>query len=456
MSLTNIDRTAAFGGQLVFPDDDEYDEARRVWNRAIDRRPAVIARCTGPEDVAAALRLAREHGLTVAVRSGGHSFPGHSTCDGGLVVDLRSMKELTVDAERRTLTAGPGLTWAEVADATAAHGLAAAGGHVSAVGIAGLTLGGGNGWLSRAYGLTCDNLLAADVVTASGELVSASAEENADLYWGLRGGGGNFGVVVRFTYRLHPVSELYAGMAIHPAGRAAEVLRFVRDLNAGAPDEVSIAAGLMTAPSAPFVPPHLHGQPVVMLPACYVGPVEDGERALAPLREFGPPAVELFGPAPFVQLQRLFDASGVSTPFHMRSHLVAELDDEGIDTLVRHALPVTSPLSAAIMLPMGGAIGRVSPEATAFRHRDAAYCLEFGAAWFSPDDDARPHREWSNGLWEAMRPWSIGTEVNHLLDEGPERVRAAYGDNYSRLAALKRAWDPDNVFRLNQNIRPSG
>jgi FAD/FMN-containing dehydrogenase len=414
-----------------------------VWNQAIDRRPAVIARCADTADVVAALRLARRQGLTVAVRGGGHSLPGHSTCDDGMVIDLRRLDELHVDPQRRTITAGPGLRWAEVADAAAVHGLAAAGGHVSNVGVAGLTLGGGNG------------LLAAEVVTAAGELVTASAEENPDLLWGLRGGGGNFGIVVRFTLRAHEVPPLFAGMVMHPAERAADVLRFLGEFNAVAPDEVSAAAAILTAPPEPFVPEQLRGRPAVMLAAAYVGPVEDGRRALTPLREFGPPAVEQFGPMPFVQLQHFFDASGVSTPFHMRSHLLGGLDGDAVDTLVEHAVPPTSPLSAVIILPMGGAIARVAPDATAFRHRDAGYCLELGAAWAGADADPRPHRRWSNDLWEAMRPWSVGAEVNHLLDEGRARVREAYGDNYPRLRELKRTWDPDNVFRLNQNIPPA-
>jgi len=444
-----------FTGLAVYPDDPEYDDARRVWNQAIDRRPAVIAQCGDLADVSSALYVARKLGLSLAVRSGGHSFPGHSTCDGGMVVDLRGMRQALVDPERRTMIAGPGLTWAEVADATAPSGLAAVGGHVSAVGVAGLTLGGGNGWLSRKYGLACDNVISADVLTASGRMVTASADENPDLFWAIRGGGGNFGIVIRFTYRLHPVATVYSGMAIHRAERAEEALRFLRDVNASAPDELSVAGAILTAPPEPFVPPELHGQPVVMLAAAYLGPVEEGERALAPLREFGPPAVELFQPAPFVQLQHFFDGSGISSPFHMRAHLTGELDDAAIDALVKHAIPTTSPLSAVIVLPMGGAIGRVAPDATAYRHRHARYCLEFGAAWPSPSDDPQPHRTWSDSLWEAMRPWSTGAEVNHLSDEGPDRVKAAYGDNYARLAELKRTWDPDNVFQLNQNIPPA-
>jgi len=450
------DAMREFTGLAVFPDDPDYDDARRLWNRAVDRRPAVIARCADLGEASSALYLARELGLEVAVRGGGHSFPGHSGSDGGMVIDLRGMRQAVVDPQRGTLVAGPGLTWGEVTDIVAEHGLAAVGGHVSVVGIAGLTLGGGNGWFSRKYGLACDNLISADVLTASGRMVTASAEENPDLFWAIRGGGGNFGIVIRFTYRLHPVSTVYSGMVMHRAERAAEALCFLRDVNASAPDEVSVAAGILTAPPEPFVPAELQGEPVVLFAAAYLGPVEDGERALAPLAEFGPPAMAGFQPTPFPQLQHFFDGSGISMPFYMRSHITGELDDAAIDALVKHALPATSPASAVIIIPMGGAIGRIAPDATAFRHRAGRYCLEFGAAWPDPSGDPGPHRAWSDGLWEALRPWAIGVEVNHLSDEGPERVRAAYGDNYARLAEVKRAWDPDNVFRLNQNIPPAG
>lgn len=458
MSSTRLDRhsvTADLRGELIFPDDAGYDAARRVWNQVIDRRPAVIARCAAASDVVTALRLAREHGLPVAVRGGGHSFTGFSTCDGGIVLDLGPMTELVVDPRRRTLTAGPGLRWAEVADAAGEHELAAVGGHVSVVGIAGLTLGGGNGWLSRAHGLACDNLIETDVVTATGELVRASEDEHPDLLWALRGGGGNFGIVVRLVYRLHPMPPLFAGMVMHPIERAGAALRHFRDLNAAATDGTSIAGAIMTAPPEPFVPAQLQGRPVVLFAACHVGPIADGERALAPLREFGPPVVDLFQPTPFPQLQHFFDGSGVSGPYHMRSHLLGEFTDDAIDALVEHAVPLTSPLSATIILPLGGAVARVAPNATAFHHRGASYCLELGAAWLSVAEDPAPHRDWADRIWHAMTPWSVGVEVNHLGDEGAERIRVAYGDNYSRLTELKRVWDPDNVFRLNQNIPPA-
>jgi FAD/FMN-containing dehydrogenase len=450
-----IDRNAnvEFGGRLIFPGDPEYDLARRVWNQVIDRKPAVIARCDSPGHVAQALRLAAERGLEVAVRGGAHSFPGHSTSDGGLVIDLSGMKELHVDVQHGRLTAGPGLRWGEIADATAPHGLAAVGGHVAAVGVSGLTLGGGNGWLARRHGLACDNLISADVVTADGRIVHASAEHNPDLYWALRGGGGNFGVVVRFTLKLHPLAEAYGGMALHGPDRAADALRFLRELYASghAGDELSVAAAVVTAPPEPYVPVELQGGQAVLLAAAYFGPVDEGERVLAPLREFGPPAAEQFGVMPWLALQHFFDANGISTRFHMRAHLVDELHDGVIDAALT---PDASPLSAVIILPMGGAAGRVAPDATPYFHRRARYCVEVAAAWLSADEDAE-RAAWSEGVWEAMRPWSLGPDLNHLADEGPDRVREAYGDNYSRLAALKRTWDPDNVFRLNQNIPPA-
>lgn len=452
-------RTAAspFQGELIFPGDPGYDAARKVWNGVVDKRPAVIARCTDSGDVVTMLRLARQNGLSVAVRGGGHSFAGHSTCDDGMVIDLGPMKRISVDAQRRVAVVEPGLTWGELTKATQEHGLVAVGGHVSVVGVPGLTLGGGIGWLARMHGLACDNLIEVELVTADGSVVRASAEENPELFWGVRGGGGNFGIATRFTLRLHPVGTLFAGMVMHPAERAREVLRFYRDFSAAAPDAVNVLAGFGTAPPADFVPPDLRGRPGVFMAACYLGSVEEGEKALAAVREFGSPPVDLFGPMPYGQLQHMFDEmSAESTPFHVKAALLGPLDDAGLDTLVEQTATMPTPASSVLVLPLGGAVSEVPPDATAFWHRGARYNLEICAVWESPDDDAGPYRDWAQACWQAMRPWSVGVEVNHLADEGPERVREAYGDRtYGRLAALKRRYDPENVFRLNQNIRPA-
>jgi len=448
----------SFGGRLIVPGDAEYDDARHVWNLAIDCHPVVIARCSDTSDVVSALAMARTTGMPIAVRGGGHSYPGHSTCDGGMVIDLRDLTDLSIDPRRRTATAAPGLTWGALTEAASVHGLAPVGGHVSSVGIAGSTLGGGNGWLSRMHGLACDNLLEAEVVTAAGDIVTASAEQNPDLWWGLRGGGGNFGIVVRFTLRLHPVAPMLAGMLIYPGEQAVSVLGAVGELGAAASDETSVLACLFTAPPAPFIPPELVGQLVTMLVGCYVGPVQDGERALAPLRKFGSPAVDTFAPTPFAALQHVFDAvAAAPMPYYMRSHLLGRLDDAAAAALVENAAAVTSPLSSVLLVPMGGAIARVPSNATAVGHRDAAYCLEIGAAWLPPGEDSQPHRDWADRIWQAMKPWSAGNEVNHQIDDSPAGVLAAYGQqNFARLAEVKRRWDPDNAFRLNHNIPPAG
>ncbi|HEY2577370.1 MAG TPA: FAD-binding oxidoreductase [Streptosporangiaceae bacterium] len=446
----------SFGGRLIVPGDPEYDAARRGWNLAIDRHPVTIARCADAGDVVSALDMGRTTGMPIAVRGGGHSYTGHSSCDGGLVIDLRDLTELSIDPQRQTVTGGPGLTWGAVSDAAGAHGLAPAGGHVSGVGIAGSTLGGGNGWLSRLYGLACDNLIEAEVVTAAGDIVTASAEENPDLWWGLRGGGGNFGIVVRFTLRLHPVEPMLAGMLIYSGERAAALLAAVGELGAAAADATSVLPAIATAPPLPFIPPDLAGRPVVLVACCHAGPVKEGERAFAPLRDLDPVA-DLLAPMPFAAIQRLFDPIvAAPMPYCMRSHLLSGLDAAAASALAAAALPATSPLSAVLLVPMGGAIARVPAGATAVGHRDAAYCLEVGAAWPSDDEDPQPHRDWADHVWEAMRPWSAGNDINHQIDDSPAGVLAAYGrDNLARLGTVKRRWDPANVFRLNHNIPPA-
>lgn len=444
-----------FDGEVILPQDAGYESARRVWNQVIDRRPAAIARCRTRDDAVSALAVARDTGLEVAVRGGGHGFPGFSTTDGGLVLDLGPMKQVVVDAERRTAKVGPGVRWGELTAASAPYGLAPVGGHVADVGVAGLTLGGGNGWFARVFGLACDNLVAADVLTASGKIVRASAEENQDLYWGLRGGGGNLGIVLEFTLRLHPVGRLLGGLVLYRLEDAAEVLRFIARYGPSAPDEVNVAPAILAAPPAPFVPAELRGKPVLALAACYVGAVSDGERELAAVRGFGAPFADLVEPTSFETLQHLFDAQGVSTPYHMRSHLGGPITEELIEAVVDSGAGISSPESGVLLLPMGGAVAGVAADATAFRHREASYCLEIGAAWSADDEDPRRHIDWADRLWAITRSWATGVEVNHLADEGAEGVRRAYGGNYDRLAEIKRAWDPDNLFRLNQNVPPA-
>ncbi|WP_219416049.1 FAD-binding oxidoreductase [Pseudonocardia nigra] len=449
-----------FAGTMLRPGDDGYEQARRVWNGAIDRRPAFVARCRSTTDVAAMVRFGVRHGLPIAVRGGGHSIPGLSVCEGGLVIDLSPMKAIAVDPVRRRADVGPGVLWAEFDRAAQEHGLAVPGGEISDTGVAGLTLGGGVGWLSRAYGLACDSLVAAEVVTADGSVLHVDEQDDPELLWGLRGGGGNFGVVTRFTFRLYPVPvPMYGGMLLHPIERGGEALRAFLDLGADAPDELGLNAAIITAPPAPFVPPELQGRPVVALAAGYVGPPAEGEAAVRPLRQFAPPAVDLLGPMPYTALQSIVDeAAPPGLPAYVRSEWLGPLDDAAIDTLLDRAAGMTSPLSQVLVRIMGGAVGRVAPDATAFRYREAAAMLTLAAVWTDPADQGEEHRAWTRRSWEALRPWSAGGGyVNHLCGEGPGRVREAYGERtWARLVALKRRLDPGNVFHLNQNVPPEG
>lgn len=443
-------------GAVIGPHDEGYDAARKVWNGMVDKHPALVVRCAGVADVVSAVRFARSQNLLVAVRGGGHSFAGLSTCDGGMVIDLSPMKGIRVDPARRTVRAQGGATWHDLDHETAAFGLATTGGLVSSTGIAGLTLGGGIGWLMRAHGLACDNLVSADVVSADGRCLTASADENADLFWALRGGGGNFGIVTSFEYRLHPVSTVLGGLVLYPAAQAREVLRFYRDFTATAPDELTTLAAFLTAPPAPFIPAHLHGAPMVGVVVCYAGPIDEGNAALRSLRAFGPPAVEMIDAMPYTVLQTLFDHGAPhGLQYYTRSANLRALDDGAIDAVIAHAARVASPLSAIHIHHMQGAVSRVGAGETAYSNRDAAFTLNVIAAWEDPAESP-DHMRWVRDLSAAVQPFaSGGVYVNFLGDEGEERVRAAYGTaTYERLAAVKNSYDPTNVFRLNQNIKP--
>jgi FAD/FMN-containing dehydrogenase len=458
-TIIDVERLAGFvHGAVIGPGDQGYDAARRIWNGAIDRRPACIARCAGVADVVAAVRFARERDLQVAVRSGGHGVGGHALCDGGLVIDLSPMKGIRVDPVARTARAEAGVLWGELDRETQLFGLATVGGIVTHTGIAGLTLGGGIGWLMRKYGATVDNLVSADVVTAEGKLVSASEEENPDLFWGIRGGGGNFGIVTSFEYRLHPVGPIVlAGPIFHPLEDAPEVLRFYRDFIATAPDELTTIFDLSVAAPLPFLPEEVHGKPIVMVGACYAGSSEDGAEVVRPLKQFGRPIVDLLEPKPYTALQSMFD-SLVPHGWHRywKSVELPPLTDDAIDTLVEHSSAPTSPKSYTIVFQLGGALAGVGKDETAFSQRDAAYNVNINAVWTEEDPDAERHIAWARGFFDAMQPHA-GDRVylNFLGDEGADRVRRAYGaGNYERLVELKRAYDPTNFFRLNQNIEP--
>jgi FAD/FMN-containing dehydrogenase len=448
----------AVRGDVIRPGDEGYDEARAIWNGAHDRRPALILRCAGVSDVIRGVQFARSQDLLLAVRGGKHSIPGFSTCDDGMVLDLSPMQAVRVDPEARTARAEAGVTWGVFDHETQAHGLATTGGLVSTTGLAGFTLGGGIGWLMRKHGLTCDNLLSADVVTADGQLVRASADENPELFWGLRGGGGNFGVATSFEYAVHPVGPTITGGAIfYPGDRAAEILRFYREWVQDVPDELTTLANLLTCPPAPFLPEAWHGKPLVAIIPVHSGSLEDGERAVRPLRGLGEPVADLIGPMPYVAMQSLIDPLwGPGAHSYMKAGWMGGLDDAAIDTLVRYRDDVTSPKTEIHVHHMGGAVARVPADATAFGDRGAPFLLNVLASTFTADgyDDAV---SWAQDLYGAMEPaLTGGTYVNFLSNEGEERVRDAYGQaKYDRLVALKDAYDPTNLFRLNQNIAPS-
>jgi FAD/FMN-containing dehydrogenase len=449
-----------FSGLLLRPGDDGYHQARRVWNGAIDRHPAFIAQCRVTSDVAAAVQFGVAHGLPIAVRGGGHSIPGLSVCEGGLVVDLSAMKDIGLDHGQRLARVQPGVLWRELDAATQAHGLATPGGEVSHTGVAGLTLGGGIGWLSRLYGLACDNLLYAELVTADGTVLHVDEQREPELLWGLRGGGGNFGVVTKFTFRLSPVpTPMYAGMVLYPLDDARAALGCFLDVAEHAPHALGLNAALVIAPPAPFVPPALHGRPVVALAAGYVGPLGQGAQTVRPLRESGTPAADLFGPMPYAMLQSMADQSvPAGRASYARSEWLGPLDDAAIDALVTAAEQMTSPMSQVLIRIMGGAIAQIPHDSTAFRFRTAQAMVTIAAMWPDVRDPGEQHRSWARSSWERLRPWSAGGGyVNHLCDEGANRVREAYGEaTWKRLAGLKRHYDPGNIFQLNQNVPPTG
>jgi FAD/FMN-containing dehydrogenase len=436
-------------GQLLSSGDDGYADACQVWNAMIDRHPALIARCAGVADVISAVNFARDRNLLVAVRGGGHSVAGNAVCNDGLVIDVSPMKGIHVDPAARTAWAAGGVTWGELDHETQAFGLATTGGTVSTTGIAGLTLGGGFGWLMRSFGLACDNLLAADVVTADGHFVRASADQNAELFWGLRGGGGNFGVVTSFEYQLHPVGPtVLAGPLFHSLDAAPKLFGYFRDAVPTLPDALGCMAALLTSPE---------GEPLAALVPAYAGPLAEGEEVVQPLRQFGSPVADLVGPMPYQALQTIFDAAfPAGLRNYWKSSFLNGLDDAAIAVMVEQFSRAPSPHSGIAIEVFGGAVSRVSTEETAFAHRSSPFSVIIFTAWDNPAQD-QDNIAWARELWAALQPFAAdAVYVNYLGDAGDEgraRVRAAYGDaTYERLAALKRAYDPENLFRMNQNI----
>ncbi len=446
-----------FRGELLRPQDPGYEDARKVWNGSINRFPALVARCAGVADVIAAVKFAKDNGLLVAVRGGGHSFPGLSVCDGGLVIDLSPMKGIRVDPEARTVRAQAGVLLGELDRETQAFGLAVPSGIVTHTGLSGLALGGGINWIMRKYGLTIDQLLSVDLVTAEGELIKASETENPDLFWGVRGGGGNFGIVTDFEFRLNPVGPIVlAGPIFWLMEESPNVLRFYREWIAEAPDELMTIVIHRKAPPLPFVPRELHGKLVVGVVCCYAGAVEEGEKVVKPLKEFGSPVLDLCVPKPYLAHQAMFDPSFQhGWWYYMRACDVAELTDEVIDITVEHSLRINSPLTAFPIWQLGGAVGRVDEDETAFGGRGAGHTFNITACTETAEG-FEEEREWVRNFWSALEPYHTSVYVNFLMEEGEERIRQAYGaKKYDRLMALKRRYDPDNLFRLNQNIRPT-
>ncbi len=435
-------------GPLLCPGDAGYHEARTVWNAMIDRRPALIACCTGAADVISAVNFARDNSLLVSVRGGGHNVAGFAVSDGGLMIDLSRMKGIRVDPASRVARAEPGLTWGEFDRETQAFGLATTGGFVPSTGIAGLTLGGGIGYLVRRFGLACDNLLSVDIVTADSQLRTASATENEDLFWGVRGGGGNLGIVTSFEYRLHPVGPLVlGGLLFHPISEARRILRFYHEFAPSAPEELMVHCVLVTSPE---------GQPAVAFIVCYSGPMEKGEAVIRPLRQCGSLAADMVRPMPYTGVQAL---GGELLPpgrqNYWKSSFIYELSDKAIDTMITQFEGVPSPFSVAALEPLGGAMSRVGQDETAFGERGALYSLIVAASWTNPAENDK-NIQWTRGFWEAMRPYeSDAAYINYLDADEQHRIKDVYGGKYERLVALKNKYDPTNLFRLNQNIKPA-
>jgi FAD/FMN-containing dehydrogenase len=440
------DFRASLHGALILPEDDGYHSARRVWNGMIDNYPAMIIRCATRADVALAVEFARLQQLPVAVRGGGHSVSGQSVCDEGIVIDLSQMKGIRVDPVTCTARAEAGLTLGEFVREIQPFGLVTTTGTVAGTGLSGLTLGGGLGWLMGKYGLTIDNLLSADIVTADGRVLTASQTSHADLFWGLRGGGGNFGIVTSFEFQLHPVGAVLAGKVVYPMSRAREVLRFYREYTSSAPDELTAYASLMTTPD---------GEPAIAINLCFCGALAAGERLVEPVRKFGSPLVDLIRPKSYLKLITQADAGApAGRHYYEKASTLAELSDEAIETLADAGAVCTSPSSLILIQHVHGAASRVSPTETAFALREQSYVISMLAAW--DGGEAQRHIAWARACSRALSPFaSSGVYVNFLGNEGEERVRAAYGVNYERLVALKNTYDPTNFFSLNQNIRPT-
>jgi FAD/FMN-containing dehydrogenase len=454
---TNIEKLASgFQGRILRPGDAGYDDARAIFNGMIDRRPAVIAQPATTEDVQKAVRFGRENGLLTSVKGGGHSASGHAIADGGLEIDLSLLKAITVDPEKRAAVAEGGVCWGEFDAATQAHGLAVTGGRVPSTGIGGLTLGSGSGWLERKLGYTVDNMIGAEIVTADGEILHASESENTELFWGLRGGGGNFGVVTKFEYRLHPIGPMvFGGMLIFPRPRAAELLKAYRDFIEKAPDDVGGAVALLCAPPMDFVPQPMHGMPILAIIVCYTGKPEDGEAAIKPLLDLQP-VMNMTQPMPYVEVQKLIEEGNPpGRRQYWKADMYPELPDDAIEALAGSSNEPASPMTAIIVQPTSGAVQKVPDDATAIGWRSAKWAIHVLGTWEDPAEDDK-QIAWVRDVHGAVQPWAQkGAYLNYLMDEGQQAVEDSFGAQYKRMVALKNKYDPTNFFRMNQNIAPT-
>lgn len=443
-------------GHVVLPDAPNYDEVCQIWNARIDRRPAVIVQCAQADDVSQAISFAREHKLELSVRGGGHNIAGTAVCDNGVMIDLSMMKHVRIDARNRRAYVEAGATLGDFDSSAQLHGLATPSGNVSETGVAGLALGGGFGWLTRKYGMMIDNLVSATMVTADGNQIRASETENADLFWAIRGGGGNFGVVTEFEFKLHLVGpEILAGLMVFPFNQAKQVLTRYRKFAESAPEELTAWVAFCQAPPLPFLPENVHGKEVVLLPVFYVGDIAEGEKQIAPLRRFGDAYGEQIGVQPYVEWQQAFNAmlsSGARN--YWKSHNLTELRDEVLDTIVDFAGKLPLPQCIISLVVVDGALNRVPADATAYYHRDVKFLLNADGRW---EDVAQDEIgiQWSRAFFQASAPYaSAGSYVNFMTEDEGDRVAAAYGANYDRLVRIKKRYDPENIFHLNQNVKP--
>ena len=460
MTIPTVEGLAAnFTGELVRDGDPGYEEARKVWNGCFDRRPALVARCRSVADVRSAVGFATEQGLEISVRGGGHGL-GYGTWDDALVIDLSPMKAIEIDRDARTCRAQPGLTWGEFDAATQAHGLAVTGGRVTSTGISGLTLGSGSGWLERRCGLTSDNMLAAEVVTADGQVLTASREQNSELFWGLRGGSGNFGIVTEFTFQLHQIGPtIYGGLLVYLPEQAPEMLRFLNRYMVEAPDDLGGGAAFLSAPPEPFVPEEMHFAPIFGVIICWTGAMEEGERMVAPIRQVAQPVMDMVGPMPYTALQSMLDPAwprGINGYF--KAEFLTDLDERAIEKVTRHGAARPGPMVQLLLEPLGGAMSRIDENDSALGRRDLPWIYHALSLWLEPGQEAADaHVAWARELAADMGPHTApGVYLNFTSDEGEERVRTTYGaERYARLVALKNRYDPTNAFHLNQNIKPS-